>query len=164
MLYQGNIRRSYAFDQFMSRQRLRRPGQHGPTGLRQAISPVPTGWLHQIEAFFTHAMSAKYFDQAGDGLLENCHSLDDCFTFSHQPAQFAVRQLNHLSSSSNIRKYHGHMIEWFQAWRNVLVRREKFHGKNRHASIRRIHSPGRMIDERAGGPEFQDRLQGKSAT
>jgi hypothetical protein len=44
-----------------------------------------------------------------------------------------------------------------------LVRREKSHGKNRHVSTRRIHSASRMMDERIGGLEFQDRLQRKSA-
>jgi hypothetical protein len=162
-LYQCDIRRSYAFDQFMGRQRLRCRGQHGTTDLRQAISPVPTRWLCQIEIFFIYAISAKYFDQASDGLLENCHALDDCLTLSHQPAQFAVRQLDHLSGSSNIRRHGRHMIEWFQAWWNVLVRREKSHGKNRPVSTRRIHSASRMMDERTGGLEFQDRLQRKSA-
>jgi hypothetical protein len=74
---------------------------------------VPTGFLQRIEIFLTYAISAKYFDQASDGLLENCHALDDCLAFLYQPAQFAVRQFDHLSGSSDIRRHGRHTIEWF---------------------------------------------------
>jgi len=33
--------------------------------------------------FFAYAISAKYFDQTRNGLLENGYALDDCLTFSH---------------------------------------------------------------------------------
>jgi hypothetical protein len=112
-LYQRDIRRSYAFDQFMSSQRLGGPGQYRTTDLRHAVSALAAVWLQQVEVFFAEGMVTKYLDQTSDGLPENCYALDDCIAFSHEPVQFALCQREHLSKSRSVRRGGRHMIERF---------------------------------------------------
>jgi hypothetical protein len=72
--------------------------------LGQAISSLATGAFYKIEMFLAYAISAKYFDQASDGLPENGYALNNCLAFLHEAAQFALCQTDHLSSSSDVRR------------------------------------------------------------